>query len=116
MVLLDARSTLPPTERCASQSLSQEVRVAIRAILTCGIEQLLIIAWLNGGRWTNYRSKDQRWTGTLLKVLEILKDICRNRAFFHRERSGVQLTISKIKLAYTHSSAIKVYPATIKRI
>jgi hypothetical protein len=46
------------------------------------IEQLLMTARMYGGSWTNYRLKDQTWTGTLPKALEILKKYLPQRRFF----------------------------------
>jgi hypothetical protein len=46
------------------------------------IEQFLITTRMHGGRWTNYRSKDQSWTGTLLEALEILRGYLPQPGFF----------------------------------
>jgi hypothetical protein len=37
------------------------------------IESLHMAAWQRGGRWTNYRSADGTWAGSLPKALKILK-------------------------------------------
>jgi hypothetical protein len=37
------------------------------------IQNLIMAAWQRRGHWTNYKSADGTWTGTLLKALKILK-------------------------------------------
>jgi hypothetical protein len=45
------------------------------------IRNLLMGARMYGGSWTNYRSKDQTWKGTLLDALKILKKYLPPRFF-----------------------------------
>jgi hypothetical protein len=45
------------------------------------IEMLHFAAWQRGGDWTNYRSADGQWTGTLLDALSILKPYLPSKLF-----------------------------------
>ena len=45
------------------------------------IEDLLMAARMLGGHWTNYRLRDQTWTGTLLETLRILEKYLPNNFF-----------------------------------
>jgi hypothetical protein len=71
MVLLEALNTA--AQRAVDKPISFPRGAGGNPAFDMFIEQLLITTRMHGGRWTNYRSKDQSWTGTLLKGLEILK-------------------------------------------
>jgi hypothetical protein len=58
------------------------------------IEQLLMAARMHGGKWTNYRSANQEWTGTLLKAVEILRKYLPQQQFFP---SGVGRAVDHIR-------------------
>jgi hypothetical protein len=45
------------------------------------VESLEMVARMHGGRWTNYRSADGVWTGSLLKALDILKPYLPEKLF-----------------------------------
>jgi hypothetical protein len=46
------------------------------------IQNLLAAAWMRGGSWTNYRSRDGTWKGTLPEALKILQKYLPQRGFF----------------------------------
>jgi hypothetical protein len=46
------------------------------------IQHLLTAAWMRRGCWTNYRSRDGTWKGTLLEALKILKQYLPRLEFF----------------------------------
>jgi hypothetical protein len=53
------------------------------------IEDLLMAARMcGGGSWTNYRSADGTWTGTLLEALGILKQYLPQQRFFPTGKLG----------------------------
>jgi hypothetical protein len=97
MVLLDALNAA--AERAAGKPMSFPRGAGGNPAFDMCIEQLLIIAWLNGGRWTNYRSKEGSWTGTLLKVLKILKKYLPQSGFFPPGEVGRSVDHIKNKLA-----------------
>jgi hypothetical protein len=80
MVLLDALNT------AAQQSVDKPISFPRGAggnpAFDMFIEDLLMIARMHGKRWTNYRSEDGSWTGTLLQGLEILKKYLPQSGFF----------------------------------
>ena len=79
IVLLDALKT--SAQRAVSKPMSFPRGAGGNPAFDTFIEQLLMTARMHGGSWTNYRSKDERWTGTLLKALEILKKYLPARFF-----------------------------------
>ena len=71
VALLDVLNTC--AQRAAGRSISSPRGAGGNPAFDMFIEQLLMAAWRNGGKWTNYRSKEGPWTGTLLGVVEILR-------------------------------------------
>ena len=62
------------------------------------IRMLYFAAWQRGGDWTNYRSADGRWTGTLLDALVILKPYLPSN-FLQSEDRGRSIANIKRKLS-----------------
>jgi hypothetical protein len=80
IVLLDALKTA--SQRAVGKPIYSPRGAGGNPAFDMFIEQLLLTARMHGGSWTNYRSKDQSWTGTLLKALEILKRYLPQSGFF----------------------------------
>jgi hypothetical protein len=80
IVLLDALTTA--ANRSASKRISYPRGAGGNPAFDMCIEQLVIVARMHGGSWTNYRSEAQIWTGTLLKGLELLKKYLPQPNFF----------------------------------
>ena len=96
MVLLDALNTA--AQRALDKPIFSPRGAGGNPALDMFIEDLLITARTHGGRWTNYRSKDQSWTGTLLQVLEILKRYLPQSGFFPPGELGRSVEHIKNKL------------------
>jgi hypothetical protein len=62
------------------------------------IEDLLIAARMAGGNWSNSRSGDQTWKGTLLQALEILKEYLPQKGFFPPGELGRSVEHIRAKL------------------
>ena len=80
MVLLDARNSA--ALRALDKPIFSPRGAGGNPAFDMFIEDLLIAARTQGGRWTIYRSKDQSYTGTLLKGLEMLKKYLPQSGFF----------------------------------
>ena len=80
VILLEALNTA--AQRAAGKTISFPRGAGGNPAFDMFIEDLLMIARMHGGSWTNYRSKDQSWAGTLLKALEILKKYLPHSGFF----------------------------------
>src|SRR5262249_8507848 len=71
------------------------------------IEDLLMAARMLGGHWTNYRLRDQTWTGTLLETLRILEKYLPNN-FFRPESLAVRLNTSERSSGITYEELVIV--------
>jgi hypothetical protein len=80
MALLDALNTA--ARRAVGKPIHSPRGAGGNPAFDMFIEQLLLTARMRGGSWTNYRSQDQSWTGTLLKGLQILKRYVPQSGFF----------------------------------
>ena len=96
MVLLDALNTA--AQRAVDKPISFPRGAGGNPAFDMFIEQLLITTRMHGGRRTNYRSRDQSWTGTLLQGLEILKKYLPQSGFFPPGELGRSVEHIKNKL------------------
>jgi hypothetical protein len=71
IVLLDALNIA--AQRAVSKPIYSPRGTGGNPAFDMCIQQLLMAARMRRGSWTNFRLKDQTWTGTLLEALEILK-------------------------------------------
>lgn len=80
VVLLEALNTA--AQRAVDKPISFPRGAGGNPAFDMFVEQLLITVRMHGGSWTNYKSKDGRWTGTLLEGLELLKKYLPKSGFF----------------------------------
>jgi hypothetical protein len=80
IVLLDALNAA--AERGSSKRIPSQRGAGGNPAFDMFIEQLLMSARTHGGSWTNYRSQDQSWTGTLLTAVGILRKYLPRAQFF----------------------------------